>query len=298
MSSIHDLGDDLLLMCHESLPLWAVLCSRLVSRRWRASASRDAIWQVLCTRHLPATTALLQVTKTMQLFGKFYKRPARSSAPEDLSDVYLVLTLTTGRRTRDAWHDEDDVWHDDEYEYEDVPLMLQLAAARPRDVGCSQRELEWMMPPACRGADRHQIRSRAYLWDARNEAVSFLPGESTPFRSASLQETPIMQRVSVDTPGSRVRVIDGPHKRNVDSYRSEGPTFRARLRFGAALANAHRLLKHPNTYLDVTFEGDHCCFRLGRPGDLDHIFCALPIIDRPSAGQPGLLKTLALLEWR
>ena len=69
-------------------------------------------------------------------------------------------------------------------------------------------------------------------------------------------------------------------------------------RFGAALANAHRLLKHPNTYLDVTFEGDHCCFRLGRPGDLDHIFCALPIIDRPSAGQPGLLKTLALLEWR
>ena len=29
-----------------------------------------------------------------------------------------------------------------------------------------------------------------------------------------------------------------------------------------------------------------------------HIFCALPIIDRPSAGEPGLLKTLALLEWR
>ena len=59
----------------------------------------------------------------MQLFGKFYKRPARSSAPEDLSDVYLVLTLTTGRKTRDAWHDEDDVWHSWEVAYRDVVII-------------------------------------------------------------------------------------------------------------------------------------------------------------------------------
>ena len=95
-------------------------------------------------------------------------------------------------------------------------------------------------------------------------------------------------------------MIDGPHVNNPPLptiYRSEGPTFRARLCFGAALANAHCLLKHPKTYLDLTFEGALCCLRLGRPGNLEHIFCALPIIDQ-SVGQLGLLKALELLEWR
>lgn len=134
------------------------------------------------------------------------------------------------------------------------------------------------------------------LWDARNEALSSLPGES---EMRGVHETTVMNRVVTDTPGSRVSVVDGPDDPNVHQfvYRSEGPTFRAKLRFGAALANAHHLLEQPNTYLELTFEHARCCIRLGRPARLDLIFCALPIIDGQSVAQPGLLKALTLLEW-
>ena len=308
MASIHHLGDDVLLMCHALLPLRAILCCRLVNRRWLVAASHDDIWQALCTKHVPAA-ALLPVNRNMQLFGKLHKKPATSTTPPptDLSDIYLVLTLTLGRKTKDGFLDEDDEYHEDEYEYEDIPLMLQLAEALPRGDGNSQRELELDLPSSCEGADEHSIRSRAFLWDARNELVSSLPGESTNYFSVPpIQETPIMQRVMCDTRDSRAYVMDGPNERgnHLETYLSEGPTFRARLRFAAAVANAHSLLELPDTYLDVTFEGCDdqegalCCLRLGRPDTLDHIFCALPIIDGLSVAQPRLLEALALLEWR
>ena len=230
------LDDDLLLLCLASLPLRSVLAARLVSRQWLASASRDAIWRALCVEHAPAS-ALIEVGSWMRLFAKLHNSLGRSQAmpttppPADLSDVYLMLTLTVGHKTRDAHFDDDDEWHDDEFEYEDVPLKLRVAAARrpSRLFGGSQRELEWLLPPSCTSADTHVIRSRcflwdatrrstltltptltliltsrSFLWDARHEAVNLLPGESfhssfnpyaTNFGGTVVQELPIMQEV-------------------------------------------------------------------------------------------------------
>ena len=75
----------------------------------------------------------------MQLFGKLHKKPAASTTPPptDLSDIYLVLTLTLGRKSKDEFLDEDDEYHEDEYEYEDIPLMLRSLAAMATANGSS-----------------------------------------------------------------------------------------------------------------------------------------------------------------
>ena len=281
---VPDFPEDLRFLCVAWLPLRGLLNCRRLSRQWCALASRDSIWRALCIKHVPAT-ALIQVASYFLLFAKLHKHPSNTSSPVDLSEVYLLLTLTIGRVTKEGgWDEDEEEWLEEEYGYEDIPLKLQLSGARPRGAECSGRELEWLLPPSYSRVARHQINSKAFLWDARNEAVSSL----------------LMNRVITDTPGSRVSVIDGPDERGVHQlvYRSEGPTFRAKLRFGAALADAHLLLEHPKTYLELTFERARCCIRLGRPARLDHIFCALPIIDGQSVAQPGLLKALTLLEWR
>ena len=71
-------------------------------------------WRALCIKHVPAI-ALIQVANYVMLFAKLHNHPSNTPPPVDLSEVYLMLTLTIGRVTKEeGWDEDGEEWHEEE----------------------------------------------------------------------------------------------------------------------------------------------------------------------------------------